>query len=573
MVLADEQHRELRPARTTTRANQAVINPTTGAIVGGPRYNGIVLPGDGFPGDGERPGGRTTIRRCWRCSRARRAGFSETHKNVFEPRVGVSYALNDKTIFKASAGVFHNRVTLNDSLLLGGNPPFQPQVSVSNGIGRQPGRRRRRGRAAVRHDRAATRCSSIPTAYMWSAGVQREVPLGFVVDATYVGRAGTYLQRERNINQLRAGHGPGEPGRQHRGAAAVPGLRRHPSVGERRPLDVQQPADQRRPPLHATASSSAPPIRSASPRTTRATSANVLFNTYDDSGYWGPSSFDRRHVFNFYYIYDLPFFQRAEHAARERAGRLADLGRDVHAHGHAVLGHARRRHRRRRRRASRQPWNQVGDPIDGANRQFSAGTARSELLVQSGGVRARRRPARSATRRATRSTTRASISGTSRSSRTSRCSGTQSVQFRAEIFNFLNHPNWNGAAGRPDQLDVRTRHEQGQLASRHSVESEVPVLSLFGTSGSGFGFGVRSSQVRERPNQLPTPRTRTTNSEPEPDHEPRTTNPEPARIHQCKSSAPARSTTWPSSAPAPAAAWPPRSSPKRAPTSSCSRRA
>jgi hypothetical protein len=40
-----------------------------------------------------------------------------------------------------------------------------------------------------------------PTAYMWSAGVQREIPFGFVVDVTYVGRRGLYLQRERDINQ------------------------------------------------------------------------------------------------------------------------------------------------------------------------------------------------------------------------------------------------------------------------------------------------------------------------------------------------------------------------------------
>src|SRR5262249_4110115 len=36
---------------------------------------------------------------------------------------------------------------------------------------------------------------------------------------------------------------------------------------------------------------------------------DVLFNSYDDSGFWGNSSFDRRHVFTFYYIYDLPFFR------------------------------------------------------------------------------------------------------------------------------------------------------------------------------------------------------------------------------------------------------------------------
>ena len=40
---------------------------------------------------------------------------------------------------RASTGVFHSRVTLNDSTLLGGNPPFQPMVTVSNGSVDNPG--------------------------------------------------------------------------------------------------------------------------------------------------------------------------------------------------------------------------------------------------------------------------------------------------------------------------------------------------------------------------------------------------------------------------------------------------
>ena len=39
---------------------------------------------------------------------------------------------------RASAGVFHNRATLNDSTLLGGNPPFQPQATIENGSADNP---------------------------------------------------------------------------------------------------------------------------------------------------------------------------------------------------------------------------------------------------------------------------------------------------------------------------------------------------------------------------------------------------------------------------------------------------
>ena len=49
-----------------------------------------------------------------------------------------------------------------------------------------------------------------------------------------------------------------------------------------------------------------------------------------------------------------------------------------------------------------QPYNLVGDPLEGANQKFSTARAgRPELLVQSGGVRGAGGRAPSATRRAT----------------------------------------------------------------------------------------------------------------------------------------------------------------------------
>ena len=96
-----------------------------------------MLPGTGFKGDGNdlvvaRPARARAV--------PRRAGrFLRDAQNAIEPRGGMAYSINDKTVLRASAGVFHNRVTLNDSSLLGGNPPFQPQVSVSNGSVDNPG--------------------------------------------------------------------------------------------------------------------------------------------------------------------------------------------------------------------------------------------------------------------------------------------------------------------------------------------------------------------------------------------------------------------------------------------------
>ena len=59
-------------------SNQAVINPANGQIVSGPRYNGIVLPGDGFPSSREqprrlqRPGGDGAVQSARRAASPRR---------------------------------------------------------------------------------------------------------------------------------------------------------------------------------------------------------------------------------------------------------------------------------------------------------------------------------------------------------------------------------------------------------------------------------------------------------------------------------------------------------------------
>ena len=182
-----------------------MINPATGRIVGGSRYNGIVLAGDGFEGDGNdlAVAGDPQVQALFR---GEPRGFSKTHYNVFEPRLGVSYSLNQKTILRTSAGVFHNRVTAERL-----DAARRQSAVPADGCGvgrqrRQPWRRRIRRRRICRSDAGAGRrvqASRRPT--MWSAGVQREMPFGFIVDATYVGRRGLYLQRERNINQLQPG--------------------------------------------------------------------------------------------------------------------------------------------------------------------------------------------------------------------------------------------------------------------------------------------------------------------------------------------------------------------------------
>src|SRR6266496_2411462 len=155
------------------RARAAQVDPTAGFIVSGDPYNGVVLPGSGFPADAQGVVGAASNADLQRLFHDLPRGFSETHKNVFEPRIGTSYALTDKTIARDGFGIFHNRVTLNDSTLLGGNPPIQLKVGVTNGLADAPTGTQARSFPLVmtmqdpRFDH--------PMAYDFSAGVQREL--------------------------------------------------------------------------------------------------------------------------------------------------------------------------------------------------------------------------------------------------------------------------------------------------------------------------------------------------------------------------------------------------------------
>ena len=46
----------------------------------------------------------------------------------------------------------------------------------------------------------------------------------------------------------------------------------------------------------------------------------ILFNAYDDSGYWGISDNDRTHVLNFHYLYELPFWRSQDTVLKKILG-------------------------------------------------------------------------------------------------------------------------------------------------------------------------------------------------------------------------------------------------------------
>ena len=89
------------------------VDRTSGFIVGGGvPLNGVVLPGSAGVNDG-----LDTLRHNLP------DGLAETHRTMFQPRLGLAYAITEKTAFRTGLGLFYNRPMINRDTALGGNPP------------------------------------------------------------------------------------------------------------------------------------------------------------------------------------------------------------------------------------------------------------------------------------------------------------------------------------------------------------------------------------------------------------------------------------------------------------------
>lgn len=196
-------------ARFYDPARAVVIEPRLGYIVSGDPYNGVVLPGSGFPESARGRANGASLPGVERLFHDLPRGLVNSYGNAFAPRLGLAYRLGDKSVVRAGAGIFHHRQMHNQGSLFR-NAPNQIQVQVQNGNADQPG-------GAVRRDfpffiRALDLNARYPTAYSYSFSLQRELPGSFLLETAYVGKTGVNQERIRNINQLQPGTIQANPG-------------------------------------------------------------------------------------------------------------------------------------------------------------------------------------------------------------------------------------------------------------------------------------------------------------------------------------------------------------------------
>jgi hypothetical protein len=419
-------------------AQAAVVDPGGGFIVSGTQYNGVVLPGDEpldsalsrFP----------FLANFKQLYHGQPDGFAQTHKLDFQPRVGVAYTINQKTIVRAGVGKFFNRTGINRDLAQGGQPPFMEQVTVINGSVDAPSGAQRRVFPFTITAQETT--LKHPSAWTGNVTVQRQLPTQLSVEVSYVGRRGYNTQRKRNINQLLAGTVQANPGinpnalRPFRGMGVIG---RAENSG-RSQYDALQISANRRLSAGLQFGVSYTYSRNLD---NGSGEIELLPNAYDDSAYWGISDLDRPHVLVANSIYQVPAppgsrLVKAVLGGWSVAGIFqAQSGAPFsvrHSADNAGVGPG----------SGDQFWNQIGDPNQVTRTEFTDSAVwfnRDAFAVPAPGTFGVQ--PRNGLRQPGFWEWNVSVV------RRFRLVNSHSFDFRWEAFNVLNHPSLGGASSNP----------------------------------------------------------------------------------------------------------------------------
>jgi len=294
----------------TTGLVVGTIDPKTGLIVGtgADTYNGMVIPGSGFPSSakGRVPEADPSQFDFSRLFRGVPNHYSDIQWGEIQPRVGIAYQINNKTVLRAGGGRYLTRLGVSDSIFLGGNPPFQPNASVSLGSVDNPG-----GGGAANVPLVVTtqsRAFKPPEAWAWNFTVERDLFWKSQLTVGYVARRGVHLQREADINQPTTAVMAANPN------VNINALRPYKGFGSIRQTDnvansmyqSLQVAWNRR--LSGGLMFGASYTLSKS-MDNGSNQRDVVPDTYDVSMLWEHSEFDARHILAVNYLYELPFFK------------------------------------------------------------------------------------------------------------------------------------------------------------------------------------------------------------------------------------------------------------------------
>jgi hypothetical protein len=173
-----------------TGTNRRAQNPLTGELLPAPYIGGIV------PGVGDINNGMV------------RSGQGDTPLGLIKdrgahwgPRIGLAYAINDKTVFRMGGGAFYERIATFGVGITSNyttNPPLlrTAQIFYGNVSNIQSS-------GGSFFPTGINRLSSdghVPTVYNYNAGIQRQLPFELFADVSYVGSQSRHLWLAQPFN-------------------------------------------------------------------------------------------------------------------------------------------------------------------------------------------------------------------------------------------------------------------------------------------------------------------------------------------------------------------------------------
>jgi hypothetical protein len=203
-----------------------VVDPTTGFIVGGNPYNGIVVPGTGIPNDAaghfavlgqhlttSNIGAINQELQYYGMARGLSNSIIGTRWDNFQPRLGFAWDPkgDGKSSIRAGAGIFYNHNTLSDVTLEGGVTPYQLAEEVTNGLADCPGSAVTAMRTCATAGATAPNLpipmtgndlkNDTPVVYSWNFTVEHMFFNNTLVSVGYVGNRSAHDPINADLNQ------------------------------------------------------------------------------------------------------------------------------------------------------------------------------------------------------------------------------------------------------------------------------------------------------------------------------------------------------------------------------------
>lgn len=136
--------------------------------------------------------------------------FYTPDKKLFEPRLGLAYRLSEKTVIRSGAGIYYNIHQLNNYTILNLNPPLSGSVAfantAANGVITNPNPISFANPFGVLSSTSIINANTLnpdnfePRILQWSFGVQRQLPANSVLDVSYVGSKGVHIDNTVELN-------------------------------------------------------------------------------------------------------------------------------------------------------------------------------------------------------------------------------------------------------------------------------------------------------------------------------------------------------------------------------------